>query len=103
MLERDIRYQRLLFVDYLALPIRRIEPGKAAIDPDPGVRDITGGMQFLTNMRPVNITQVVAFVEVEQQSSIANRQISRHITPSFLLRRRAASSYAASSSGNCCG
>src|SRR5438067_13470599 len=73
--------KRLLGIEHLTLPLRRVEPGKLPIDPDSGMRDrggsffldiddIDSSVQFLADMRPVNITEIVVLVKIQQQFSI---------------------------------
>ena len=76
-------YQCLLFIEYFTLPFRCVKPGKAPIHPDTRMGNIAGRMQCLANVRPVNIAQVVAFVKIEQETSVPDRDISRHCPDLF--------------------
>src|SRR5436305_12122185 len=89
MKECYLGHQRLPGIEQLTRPLRCIEPGKLPIDPDPGagdrrgsflldIDDIDSGVQFLTDMRPVNITEIVVLVKIQQQFPIPEWQVSRH-------------------------
>src|SRR6266516_6054613 len=89
--------KRLPGMEQLPFPLRGIEPCKLPIDPDPCVRDrggsffldiddIDSSVQFLTDMRPVNITEIVVLVKIQQQFSIPKWQVTRH--GGFLLCSR---------------
>src|SRR2546428_8106707 len=89
MKECHVGHQRLPGIEQLTLPLRCIEPRKLPLDPDPragdrrgslllDIDDIDSGVQFLTDMRPVNITEIVVLVKIQQQLSIPEWQVSRH-------------------------
>jgi hypothetical protein len=69
-------------IEHLTLPLRRVEPGELSLDPDAcagdrgssfflDINDIDASLQFLTDMRPVNITEIVVLIKVQQQLSIS--------------------------------
>ena len=81
MKECHVGHERLLDIEEFTFPLRCIKPGKLPIDPDPGVGeresnfllyigDVDAGMQFLTNMRPVNIPEIVVLIKTQQEFSI---------------------------------
>jgi hypothetical protein len=76
--ELDLRDQGVFSVAQIVLPPIVIEPGEAAIDPDSGMTDVSVGLVMQTHVRPVNVTQVVARVEVYQHVAVADRQVARH-------------------------
>src|SRR5438094_3650761 len=89
MKQCHVGHQRLPGIEQLTPPLRCIEPRKLPIDPDPcagdrgssfflDIDDIDSGVQFLTDMRPVNITEIVVLVKIQQQLSIPEWQGSRH-------------------------
>src|SRR5579864_3363992 len=78
MMKRNMSNKRLLFIDHLSLPFRSIQPGKLAVHPDAGTRNITCSMEFLAYMRPVNVAQIITFVKIQEQAPIPNRQVSWH-------------------------
>ena len=63
--------KRLLFVYHLALPFRSIQPGKLVIHPHTGMGDIPGSVYFLTHVRPVDVTQVITFIKIQEQPSVS--------------------------------
>jgi len=76
MKECHVGNKRLPGIEQLTFPLRGIEPCKLPIDPDPCVRDrggsffldiddIDSSVQFLTDMRPVNITEIVVLVKIQ--------------------------------------
>jgi hypothetical protein len=94
MKEGHVGHERLLGIEQFTLPLGSIKPRKLPIDPDPGVGDregnflldigdIDSSVQFLTDMRPVNITEMVVPVKIQQQFSIPEWQVSWH--SGFLL------------------
>src|SRR5437763_16128809 len=89
MNERHMGYQRLPGIEQFTLPLRGIKPYKLPIDPDPGmgdrqsnfllnIGDVDAGVQFLTDVRPVNIAEMVVLVKIQQQFSIPEWQVSWH-------------------------
>src|SRR5437870_5682987 len=82
MSECHMGNKRLPGIEQLTLPLRRVEPCKLPIDPDScagdrrgsfflDINDIDSCVQFLADMRPVNITEVVVLVKIQQQFSIS--------------------------------
>src|SRR5579884_1669756 len=82
MKECHMGNKRLLGIEYLTLPLSCVEPGKLPIDPDSragdrrssfffNIDDIDASVQFLADMRPVNITEIVVLVKIQQQFSIS--------------------------------
>src|SRR2546425_1644933 len=89
MNECHLGHQRLPGIEQFTLPLRSIKPCKLPLNPDPSmgnregnflldIGNIDASVQFLTDMRPVNITEIVVLIKIQQQISIPEWQVSRH-------------------------
>ena len=78
MIQGNPGYLGILLIAQINFPVRA-QPGKTVLNPDAKTAVFAHYMVFLTNMRKVEITDVVVMIETDKESAVANRNISRHL------------------------
>src|SRR5204862_7844139 len=54
------------------------EPGEVAVEPDAEAEGVTCGLILLADVREVDVAELVAIVEVDEQVSVADGDVAGH-------------------------
>src|SRR3954454_24953042 len=75
----DARDERIVLVVEPLLPRRIADPRELAVAPDAEKRDVAGGLVVLTDMRVIDVAEVVLMIEVDHEIAVADGKVARHV------------------------
>ncbi len=73
--------ERLMLVFDVALPVVAADPAELAVDPDAETAGRADRVVLLSNVRVIDVAQLIAGVERDEEVAIAKREVARQIRP----------------------